>query len=353
MGLEGECSDNDEVDQTTEELLIPSPPFAVACSSSTRPEPTDPPRPKPENEQLFQRADELLCAAREGDVDKIRDLFAHVGTVLINVKDKNGRTPLMEAARCNHVEAVRLLKNLGVDLNDVNAIGMTALMDAAAAGHDDVLEVLLDRDAQVLERSDNRCKSRKRKRTHDMFMSGLEWRISRRAVDVNKGDRCQRTALHYASSHGFPSSCRLLLEAGADLTAPDVHGRTAASLACSYGHADVFALLREFGSKVPVSGLRHPEKDLCVINEGRQPIYFRIKRIRPLSRLIDAYCLRQAEINKEHPLGQVDFWFAGVRMLPFHSVEMLQTGEESDIYVTAPGEEPPAPHPAAAASSSL
>jgi ankyrin repeat protein len=56
--------------------------------------------------------------------------------------DENGITPLMEAARHGHLEAVQLLLRLGVSTGKRDHSGHTALDLAARAGHDAVANLL-------------------------------------------------------------------------------------------------------------------------------------------------------------------------------------------------------------------
>jgi Ankyrin repeats (3 copies) len=80
------------------------------------------------------RAADLLNAARKGDNALIRTLISH--KINLDVKDKDGRTPLMLAAQHGHAEAVRLLLEGGAhpDLRDrqgYTAYGLAVLSSSA------------------------------------------------------------------------------------------------------------------------------------------------------------------------------------------------------------------------------
>ena len=69
-----------------------------------------------------------------------------------NVEDRGMKgdcTPLMEAASAGHTDIVRLLIAHGADVNAQSSSGNTPLMYACAGGHEDVVRVLLEAGAHV------------------------------------------------------------------------------------------------------------------------------------------------------------------------------------------------------------
>jgi len=94
------------------------------------------------------RAPEAHQAAERGDPGALEKLLAADAT-LVNVKDKDGRTPLHVAAQAGHKPVVELLVARGADLNARDEDSRTPLHLAAAEGHKDVVEFLLDKGADV------------------------------------------------------------------------------------------------------------------------------------------------------------------------------------------------------------
>ena len=80
-------------------------------------------------------------------------------------------------------------------------------------------------------------------------VNGLEAAVKeqlRRGADVNATDQRGCSPLILASAAGHVETCRILLEAGADLQLLDVDGNDALTLAVTHGRDEVAALLRSF-----------------------------------------------------------------------------------------------------------
>lgn len=80
-------------------------------------------------------------AAKEGNVERVRSLL----DVGVDVDASlAGRSPLMHAAAEGYVDCVRLLLQRGANANALDTAGQTAKDLAAAGGHADVVQLLLD-----------------------------------------------------------------------------------------------------------------------------------------------------------------------------------------------------------------
>jgi len=102
----------------------------------------------------------FLRAALAADLDVMRLLLAHGADPKISTF--GGTTALMAAAGVNWVvdqttdagaaarlEAVKTCYDLGMGVNDVNSMGITALMGAANRGSDDIIEFLVSKGAKL------------------------------------------------------------------------------------------------------------------------------------------------------------------------------------------------------------
>lgn len=75
-----------------------------------------------------------------------------------NVEDRGTKgdcTPLMEAASAGHVDIVKLLLAHGADVNAESSSGHTPLMWACAQGHEAVVTALLEGGAKVEAHNEN------------------------------------------------------------------------------------------------------------------------------------------------------------------------------------------------------
>ena len=147
---------------------------------------------------------------------------------------------LRESAAAGDTEAVRALLSRGdqVAVDATDALGWTALMYAADAGHDAIVERLLE--------------------------AGGDFSL-KNAAEV--------TPLHLAAQRGRTQVVQRLLEAGADFQVRDANGRTPLFLAIDGRHADVIELLH--GAARATVGQQSPALALTVEGETVPPVIIR------------------------------------------------------------------------------
>jgi len=139
----------------------------------------------------------------------------------MNQQDALGRTALGEAAASGRKDAVRLLLDRGAAIDGRDSRGRTPLMHAAKHGHTDVAALLLGRGAALL-------------------MDDNSW-----------------GPLHHAAASGCKDMVELLLEKGADVhasTTPPSYFKPL-DLALHEGHVTVAQVLRQvncFGNAVEI-----------------------------------------------------------------------------------------------------
>lgn len=161
----------------------------------------------------------ILNAAREGDIDTLRELLNDDAT-LANV-DYWYTTPLHLAVRQGHLDAVALLVEAGADLTHRSLYQSETLLTIAEdRGQVEVAHYLESRLSE-------RHASRGRKQPiHEAVESGelstvlelLSGDDSHRRI-VNEGDHLGRRPLHYAVQAGNTDLVTRLFEAGAELDA--------------------------------------------------------------------------------------------------------------------------------------
>jgi len=91
--------------------------------------------------------DGVMRAALIGDTGAVR-AFLDRGNV-VNITDKDGRTPLMEAVFGGHLETVEELLSRGAEVNAEDSNGWTALMESVAKGRADIVRTLLAQGADA------------------------------------------------------------------------------------------------------------------------------------------------------------------------------------------------------------
>jgi ankyrin repeat protein len=122
--------------------------------------------------------------------------------VPVDIRNRLGATPLHSAVYNNRMEIARYLLDSGAAVNDrvINEDNRTALHEAAAVGSTDMVQLLLDRGADI------------------------------NAITSDEN----QTPLHWAEKVGQQRTAQLLLERGADITAQDKDGKTPLELAPSF-----------------------------------------------------------------------------------------------------------------------
>jgi uncharacterized protein len=129
----------------------------------------------------------FLRAAQSSDIELMRVLLEHGADPKLATDD--GTTPLMVASgigwvegvtyewsRAANVQTVEMLLDLGIDVNARNAEGRTALMGAAHKGRNEIVQLLVDRGADLATRDIG-----SRDTIHRL--AGVSWR----AIDYAEG----------------------------------------------------------------------------------------------------------------------------------------------------------------------
>ncbi|KAF3825121.1 hypothetical protein GH733_005755, partial [Mirounga leonina] len=170
---------------------------------------------------------------------------------------KLGISPLMLAAMNGHTAAVKLLLDMGSDINaQIETNRNTALTLACFQGRTEVVSLLLDRKANVEHRA-------KTGLTPLMeAASGGYAEVGRvlldKGADVNAPPvpSSRDTALTIAADKGHYKFCELLIGRGAHIDVRNKKGNTPLWLAANGGHLDVVQLLVQAGADVDAADNR-------------------------------------------------------------------------------------------------
>jgi ankyrin repeat protein len=250
-------------------------------------------------------SDRFYQAIRNNDLTSLRDL---VKTSDVNSKDQRESTPLMYAAAYGSIDAMQLLLGAGADVNAKNTFDVTALMWCAndfakvrllvekganvnvrskqgrtplmiAAAHDgnsQTVKLLIDKGADVLVRDHSVDGSRSRKFESSALLDATDANdtasvrlLIEKGADVNAKNLIGDTPLMNAAGHGNLEVMKILLAKGADVNAVDaaeglrvkngpiaLGSYTPLLFAVTYGGEDAVKLLLEAGAKVNVQDAR-------------------------------------------------------------------------------------------------
>ena len=193
----------------------------------------------------------LHVACRMGDESIVLTILKKCVNANMSTLDKC--TPLMYAIVHHHVGVVQMLCEFGVNINQCNAVGNTALHLAVEVLHPAV-DILLRYGARV-----NISNIHGRSALHVAALQLMNHDSYERVVtslidhdaDLTRRDLNGHTPLHSAALGGNVAVARLLLNCGASVDpADDISGHTPLHLAVSYNRNDIIKLLIENGANV-------------------------------------------------------------------------------------------------------
>ena len=165
-----------------------------------------------EQELVRERDDNIIRVSSFNDED-VRIVIGDLLREGVSPVAKN--TALLRASENGHTEIVEMLLEKGANVNAVQTNGITALMRASEKGHTETVERLLEKGAKV------------------------------NAVQTNG-----MTALIWASRYGNLKTVEMLLNYGAKVNAESNYGQTALHTASQNGHTDIVIYLLQNGADV-------------------------------------------------------------------------------------------------------
>ncbi len=196
--------------------------------------------------QQQERQQKLLEASSTGDDALVHQLISQ--KVGIDIKDKQGKNPLMLAAGNGNKEIVKLLLETEKDAVNING----ALLLAAQNGHAQIVELLIQagadsnvRDTKLNTNSNNGYAFMVAKDGISPYGVPVPMPYSPQRTYVQTGMYTNFTPLIHAVINGHEEVVRLLESKGASLTLKDTNGKDALAWAQEKGHAALVAFLKE------------------------------------------------------------------------------------------------------------
>ena len=187
---------------------------------------------------------ELLLAVIRGSRDRVRELLDQ--GVSVNTVGKDGLTPVFLAAQTSHLEMVNLLLERGANLRRRVFQGQSVLHSAATP---EIARRLMAGGLKPYESTRmglyplHTAAQRGRTAVVKFFID--------QGAPVNLPTALHMTPLHYAAANGHEDTVRLLLKLGAAPGARTIRRKTPADLAREKGHASVVELLSRWTPPPP------------------------------------------------------------------------------------------------------
>ncbi|XP_068651822.1 potassium channel AKT1-like [Aristolochia californica] len=178
----------------------------------------------------------LCFAALRGD-DLLLNLLLRRG-LDPNESDSSGRTALHIAASRGSEGCVLILLDYGADPNSRDSEGSTPLWEAILGRHEPVIKLLVDNGAKITrgDVAHFACTAAEQN-SLDLLQDIVKY-----GGDITLAKANGTTALHLAVCEGNTEMVQFLLDEGADMDTPDMHGWTARDLADQQGHEEIKAL---------------------------------------------------------------------------------------------------------------
>jgi len=235
----------------------------------------------------------LLDAAARNDVDEVRKLL--LSGVDPNQGDDDGLTALHQSCIDDFEDVVRLLIENGADVNAKDTESWTPLHAAATCGHKNICKILIDNGANILAvnadqsisfdicEENSECiyylqnEMRKRnitqkdienaRKAEEMKILADVAKITEMSDDVNVLDSDGATLLHLAASNGYVDLARRLLGEAISINAQDNDGWTPLHAAACWMQPEIIALLSRVPDIDPFIETRFKERAVQIAHD--------------------------------------------------------------------------------------
>ncbi|MDH5217142.1 MAG: ankyrin repeat domain-containing protein, partial [Gammaproteobacteria bacterium] len=189
---------------------------------------------------------ELQLASARGQTDRVIVMIDK--GMNVNDVNKHGKTALMLAAGAGHADTVAVLveRNAHLDAQDID--GMTALTEAAAGGHAKVVELLIEKGANANLTN----KYGATPLTNAVFFGHEEATRALLASKTRLSEETTENAFLIAAGLGNVQLLTDLLAYGVDLNSRGKQGRTALMAATTFEHVDAVKFLTEKGADLTI-----------------------------------------------------------------------------------------------------
>ena len=197
----------------------------------------------------------LHSASLRGHLQVVRYLLRL--DVDLNVRNSANSTSLLLASKNGHRDVVQCLLDHDADLELRDQWQNSPLTFAAYYGHVDVVRLLLEHNADVNSQDEDGYTPLHDTMRNDRFIADRHQIVRlllKNGANANARNKYLKTPLHLVSERSdLIEILRIILEHGADLDAEDEDGKTPLQLSLEQGHSEVTWLLSEYVTTKPMS----------------------------------------------------------------------------------------------------
>ena len=161
---------------------------------------------------------------------------------LLNEPDENGAPPIFLACAMMRDEPVKLMAELGADVNAKNGADWPLIMTAAASVSRDVLALLIEKGADPLASVDGET-ALHRAMLNERTAVGNAELLLEKGVEINARDQMGWNALDKAALDNLVEATKFLLSKGAEPNKVDGRGMTALQVAREREYNEIVTLL--------------------------------------------------------------------------------------------------------------
>nr|CDP29975.1 Putative protein of unknown function [Podospora anserina S mat+] len=190
-----------------------------------------------------------LHAAAFNGYEKVVKLLAERGATIDVTDSPNGRTALIDAAREGQTTVVERLLQLGANSLIRDMGGWTALNEAAPAGFDAIVRILIEHNPSILTSRDPLGYSALDHTAGQHHVSTVRLLLEM-GIDVNSKTNEGRTALFRAVKLGNRAVVDLLIKHGAVVSLTDRGGWSALHIAAHHGQVEAGEALLQAGAPI-------------------------------------------------------------------------------------------------------
>ncbi|KAF5601890.1 ankyrin 3 [Fusarium pseudocircinatum] len=174
------------------------------------------------------------------------------GNDVLDVQDRQKRTPLHLAALHGHSTVTKQLLKSGAKTNGQTVGGDTALHFAVLQGHQSIMKYLLERDPNLIAVADGQSHTPLFSAVFRGSSSAVKILLDSRA-DLRALDTYGNSVLHHAVKTEKSSVIKLLLDSGSDINGQNAQGRTPLHIAIVGDHSSVVKALLERRSRTDIA----------------------------------------------------------------------------------------------------